>query len=192
MSDEPTTPPPDPGSTPDPEVPPAGDPKDWQAEAEKWKHFAREHEQKAKANADAAAKLAEIEAANKSEAERLADAQKAAEERATKAEAELARLRVATSKGLPAELAARLVGATEEELAEDADRLLALVKPSTPETPPPATPGSADGGPQGAPAPGTKTLDEQIAEAKARGDIAAEIALNNRKLGQLGLGASPS
>lgn len=38
------------------------------------------------------------------------------------------RLRVATSKGLPLELVERLRGETEEEIAKDADELLALVK----------------------------------------------------------------
>jgi len=38
------------------------------------------------------------------------------------------RLRVATSKGLPLELVERLRGETEEEIAKDADGLLALVK----------------------------------------------------------------
>ena len=39
------------------------------------------------------------------------------------------RLQVATAKKLPAELAERLQGSTPEELAQDADRLLALLKP---------------------------------------------------------------
>lgn len=41
-----------------------------------------------------------------------------------------ARLRVATTKGLPAELIDRLQGGTEEELAADADKLLSLFKPA--------------------------------------------------------------
>ncbi len=52
-----------------------------------------------------------------------------------------ARLRVATTKGLPAELVDRLQGATEEELAADAEKLLSLIKPveqprQTPGVPP--------------------------------------------------------
>lgn len=52
-----------------------------------------------------------------------------------------ARLRVATTKGLPAELIDRLQGGTEEELAADADKLLALITPAeqqrqTPGVPP--------------------------------------------------------
>lgn len=41
-----------------------------------------------------------------------------------------ARLRVATTKGLPPELIDRLQGGTEEELAADADKLLSLFKPA--------------------------------------------------------------
>jgi|GEM_PF-2114477 len=54
------------------------------------------------------------------------------------------RLRVATAKGLPVELADRLQGETAEELEADADKLLALlkVKPQTPGVPPPSSGGS--------------------------------------------------
>lgn len=45
------------------------------------------------------------------------------------------RARVALSKGLSADLADRLRGSTEDELAEDADRLLELVKPAGPQRP---------------------------------------------------------
>lgn len=45
--------------------------------------------------------------------------------------AERMRLTVATSKGLPPELAARLRGETQEELEADADSLLALMKPAS-------------------------------------------------------------
>jgi hypothetical protein len=40
------------------------------------------------------------------------------------------RLQVASAKKLPAELADRLVGSTEDELSADADRLLAFLKPA--------------------------------------------------------------
>lgn len=88
----------------------------------------------AKVNADAATKLAEIEAASLTEAQRL-------EARATTAEAALLeanKLTVALEHKLPADLAARLVGTTREELVADAARLAALF-PATPvPTPPPA------------------------------------------------------
>ena len=147
------TPDPAPDPTPDPTLDPTPDPapaEDPAAELEKWKHFARTHEKAAKANAEAAAKLQAIEDAAKTQAEKDSEARTAAEQRATQAETDLARLKVATTKGLPPELAARLVGSTEAEMAEDADRLLAVMKPATP----PAPTGKVDGGPQGAPKPG--------------------------------------
>jgi hypothetical protein len=71
------------------------------------------------------------------------------------------------------------VGSTEEELAEDADRLLALVKPN--DGTPPKPNGSADTGPQGGSDKGKpKQLSradlgamtaEQINEAKAKGQL---------------------
>lgn len=48
----------------------ATDPKDWQAEAEKWKSLSRKNEETAKANAAAAKRLEEIEAANASDLEK--------------------------------------------------------------------------------------------------------------------------
>lgn len=49
------------------------------------------------------------------------------------------RLEIATKKGIPADLASRLQGATAEELEADADRLLAFLKPKDgPGVPPPA------------------------------------------------------
>jgi predicted RNase H-like nuclease (RuvC/YqgF family) len=52
------------------------------------------------------------------------------------------RLEVATHKKLPPELADRLVGATPEELAADAERLLAFLKPASG----PGVPPSGSGG----------------------------------------------
>lgn len=74
-------------------------------------------------------KLAESQ---KTEQQKAAEARQAAEARAVQAESEAARLRVALTKGLPADLATRLVGSTEDELAADADRLLELVRVAPP------------------------------------------------------------
>jgi len=104
--------------------------KDWQAEAEKYRKFSREWEARAKANSTAAEKLAALEEAQKTEAQKIAERAEAAERRAAEADRELARYRVATAKKLPAELVGRLQGDTDEELAADADILLALVKAS--------------------------------------------------------------
>lgn len=79
--EEPTDPPADPPADP-PKPPATGDDKDWKAEAEKWQALSRKNEDRAKANADAAKKLAEIEAANQTEAEKLTAAKEAAEKRA--------------------------------------------------------------------------------------------------------------
>jgi len=98
-----------------------------------WKTKARKHENSAKAllkRAEAAeAENKKHEDANKTEGQKLAEAKTSAEQRATTAEGDLARLRVALSKGLTGDkalaLAKRLVGETEEELAADADELIA-------------------------------------------------------------------
>lgn len=63
-----------PTPTPPEPKPPATDGKDWQAEADKWKSLSRKNEEAAKANAAAAKRLEELEAANKSELERAVDA----------------------------------------------------------------------------------------------------------------------
>jgi hypothetical protein len=93
---------------------------DWKAEARKW-------EQRAKENYAAAKRLAEIEEAQKTEAQKLADQLKAAQQEAAAARTEALRLKVAQSKGLSAALAARLQGVTEDEMAADADALLAAL-----------------------------------------------------------------
>lgn len=56
----------------------------------------------------------------------------ALESRATTAEAQAQKYRVALEKGLPLELAERLSGATPEELAADADVLAGLLGSKTP------------------------------------------------------------
>jgi len=94
-------------------------------EVAKWKALARKHEQQAKANADAAKKLAQIEDANKSEAERAAQRLAEAEQRAKAAELKALRLQVAAEKGLTPRQAGRLSGDTLEELQADADEFLA-------------------------------------------------------------------
>jgi hypothetical protein len=98
--------------------------KDWQAEAEKWKALARKHEANAKANAGAAAKLATLEEADKTEIQKLTDRVTLAEKRAEEAETKALRAEVAGSMGLTAAQAKRLVGSTEEELRADAAELL--------------------------------------------------------------------
>lgn len=114
------------GDTPPADTPPAQDPKpdsdkdagkDPQAEVEKWKALARKHEGVAKTNADAAKRLAEIEDAQKSEAEKAAD-------KIAKAEAEVSTI--------PAKVADALKGhlvALHEISDEDAELFLTASEP---------------------------------------------------------------
>lgn len=88
-----------------------------------------------------AARFDEAEEKTKSETQRLADANRVAEERANKAELDSCRMRVAIRKGLTEAQVKRLLGTTEEELEADADELLAAFKGAEPETTPPATGG---------------------------------------------------
>lgn len=105
---------------------PAAQPEtDWKAEADKWKSFARQNEDRAKANAEAAKKLKSIEDRDLSEMEKLKRDNEELSKRA--AEAERARLRsdVALAKGIPADVVNALTGNTADELSAAADALLA-------------------------------------------------------------------
>lgn len=89
-----------------------------------------------------AAKLDEIENAQKTEAQRLAEQAEQAQQARTTAEQEaqslrvqLLRHKVAAAKGLTPAQAARLQGDSEEEIEADADALLAAFTPAAPATP---------------------------------------------------------
>ncbi len=102
-----------------------------------WKARAREWEKRAKANAEAAAKLAELEESQKSEAQKLADAKVAADQATAEARAEALRWRIAAKHGISDEDAELfLSGADEETLTKQAVRLAERVaaesKPRTP------------------------------------------------------------
>lgn len=106
---------------PSTDAPPAE--TDWKTEARKWEQRAKENLTAAKANEDAAKRLAEYEESQKSEAQKL-------QEERDKANADLAseraarlRAEVAASKGIPANL---LSGSTQEELEASADALIAF------------------------------------------------------------------
>jgi translation initiation factor IF-2 len=89
----------------------------------------RESEDAAKKRAaDLEAKVKQYEDASKSEQEKLDERASGAESRASTAEADAARLRVALRKGLTETQAKRLVGDDEEALEKDADELLASFK----------------------------------------------------------------
>ena len=93
---------------------------------------AAKYRTEAKANADAAARLAALEESQKTEAQKLAEERDAIKAERDTLLAETMRARVALAKGLAPELVDRLRGTTEDELSEDADRLLELVKPAGP------------------------------------------------------------
>ena len=146
---------------PTPAAPPVPE-TDWKAEARKW-------EQRAKDNAPAVKRLAEIEEANKTAEQKSAEAIK----RGELAEARALRLEVALSKRLDPTLAARLQGSTKEELEADADALMALIPANASDAPPalpvgPTVPGQQPGG---APAPAQITRSDLDALAAA-GDTA--------------------
>ena len=123
MADEPTEPENEPTEETDQPDQPARDEPDWKAEARKW-------EKRAKDNSDAAARLQDLEDAQKTEQERLTEKLNATETRAKDAELKAARLEVATEKGLPKTSIKFLTGTTAEELSESADELLSLISPS--------------------------------------------------------------
>lgn len=141
----------------------------------KLRHEAAKYRTEAKANADAAKRLAEIEEAQKTEAQKLADRLAEAERKAQAAELKALRSDIAQAKGVPAGL---LTGSTEEELNASADMLLAFrgEAPKTPAAPP------ADGqGKVGKPVGNGATqltrgdlagmTPEQITQAKAEGRL---------------------
>lgn len=105
--------------------------KDWEAEAAKWRELARKHETRAKANADAAKRVKEMEDAEKSELTRAQEAAQSAAERAVAAEAKALRYEVAADKQVPSRLMKFLVGTTKEELEASADELIEALKPDT-------------------------------------------------------------
>lgn len=84
---------------------------------------------------DDVAKLkGEYEKSISDSAQKLADHDKTVADltaRATKAEHTLLRQQVAASKGIPIELAGRLVGETKETLEKDADSLVAYLAPKS-------------------------------------------------------------
>ena len=93
---------------------------DWKAEARKW-------ESRARSNKDAAEKLAQIEEAQKTEAQRLTERAESAERRLQEVETEKTRLNVIAQHGIPANLQHLVKGADESEMTAAAESLAALV-----------------------------------------------------------------
>lgn len=103
-------------------------PPDHEAEAKKWKALSRQHEKRAKANADKAKKFDESEESDKTEVQKAADKAAKAEERATGAELKAARYEIADEKEVPRKLVKFITGSTKEEMEESADELLEAFK----------------------------------------------------------------
>lgn len=110
--------------------------EDLQAEVEKWKALARQHEGLWKSTGltkdelpEAKALLAKAKEADdksKTDSDRIA----ALERKIAEADANALRLEVAAAKGLTPAMARRLVGTTREELEADAEDLAKSVKPA--------------------------------------------------------------
>jgi hypothetical protein len=96
-----------------------------EADAKKWKSIALKHEQTAKANADAAAKLKDIELSGKSETEKLQALLEEARTEARVSKVQALRHQVAAEKGLPPSLAKFLPDIDNEvDMIAAADELL--------------------------------------------------------------------
>ena len=97
---------------------------DYRSEAEKWKALARKHEQQAKDNLAELEKLRAAQDSSKSDMDKLKESIAELNKRAERAEREALVAKVAQAKKLPAAIANRLSGSTQEELEEDADTLI--------------------------------------------------------------------
>ena len=96
---------------------------DWKAEARKW-------EARAKENSGAAAKLAEIEEAKKSESQKLQEQLAALQERAAAAERDKTRLAVIAKHGIPEEFQDLVHGSDPDSLEASAAKVKSLIPTS--------------------------------------------------------------
>lgn len=101
-------------------------PEQLKAELAKVRREAAKYRTDLRAAEPLVAKARELEEANKTEAEKLAEKHAAAEARALAAETRLARLDACAATGLDPKFAGRLQGSTPEELEADAKELVAL------------------------------------------------------------------
>lgn len=103
------------------------DPTAARAEIERLRRESAGYRTKVRELEPLAAKATAAEEAQKTEAQKLTEQLAAAQAAAQTAQASALRYQVAAAKGLPIEFAARLQGATEEELSADADQLVTLL-----------------------------------------------------------------
>lgn len=169
--------------TPPPAAPQEGKQETFDAEyVAKLRAESAKYRTQAKANEDAAKRLAELEESQKSEAQKLADRLAEAERKASEAEQKMLKAEVAAAKGVPVEL---LSGSTAEELEAHADRLLAF-RGEAPKMP--AAPPATGQGRVGEPIDNRKpqlTRDDlkgmtadQIVSAKAEGRLNDILGIN--------------
>jgi hypothetical protein len=103
---------------------------DWKAQARKW-------EERAKENKAAAARLAELEEANKTAEQKANERLEAAERRAAELEAKATKAEVAGAAGVPADLLDGPASSSAEDLQAYAEKLIAFKGvPAEPETGP--------------------------------------------------------
>lgn len=92
-------------------------------EVAKWKELAKKHEQRAKANADAASKLAQLEESQKTEAQKLAEAAEQNRREADQARSELTRIKIALRYGITEDDIDLLGDGDAEQIESRAKRL---------------------------------------------------------------------
>ncbi|MFC9769465.1 hypothetical protein [Rhodococcus jostii] len=169
---EPADPPQEGTPTPDQDTLP-----DWVREKlTKANREAAKYRTEAKANADAAKRLAEIEEANKSEADKAAERLAAAEQRARELEAKAVRAEIAGDVGIPAEILSGPADQSTESLQGFAEKVIAWRDQSAP--PPPAT--GVHVPTEGKTAPSV-SIDDQIAEAERSGNHRLAIHFKRQK-----------
>ena len=169
--------PPNAGQQPEPaqpEPPAPAEEKRQQFDADyvgKLRAEAAKYRTEAKANAEAAKRLAEIEEANKTEAQRQAEQlQKLQQENEALRLANL-KAQVAASKGVPADL---LSGSSEDELNAAADALLAFKGSAAPAAP------DFGAGDRGAAPDPAATLLRDLQEARKAGNAPLAISIQRR------------
>ena len=100
---------------------------DWKAEARKWEARAKENFAKATANQDAAARLAEIEGSQKSEAQKLQEQLEALKSRAESAERDKQRLSVLAKHQIPEDYQDLVQGSDADSLEASAVKVKTLI-----------------------------------------------------------------
>lgn len=143
MSNQPPTPPPaDPKTDPPAGTPPNGDPAPGPVPYDRFKAV---NDEKKKLETDLAALKAQLQSqqeSGKTELEKLTSDFGALKTQLEQEKQQRLRLEIASKKGVPVELAARLMGSTAEEMEADAERIRAYLKPAEgPGNPPPKKPG---------------------------------------------------